>query len=143
MVEKGERFMDDLDPNALIERLKRAQGPDGELDRLIWAVARAGQEAQPEQSAEAQDAAYAFTGSLDAIYWLVSTRLPDWSGSVSFTRGVTIQSAGLWRSEPRANVVGTAATPALALCVAVVQALSAERGARGRASGEVEDAQEL
>ena len=138
MVEKGERFMDDLDPNALIERLKRAQGPDPELDRLLWAAARADREAQPHP---AEDAAYAFTGSLDAIHWLVSTRLPDWSGSVSFTRGVAIQSAGLWRSEPRANCVGTAATPVLALCAAFVQALMTERD--GRAAKEVQDAQEL
>ena len=130
--------MDELDPDSLIERLKRAQGPDPELDRLIWMTAHAG-DTQPETGS--QDAAYAFTGSLDAIFWLVSTRLPDWSGSVSFTRGVAIQSAGLWRSEPRANCVGTAATPVLALCAAFVQALMTERD--GRAANEVQDAQEL
>ena len=135
--------MDDLDPSSLIERLKRAQGPDGELDRLIWTAAHAGREAPHDTASGAEGTTYAFTGSLDAICWLISTRLPDWSGSVSFTRGVTIQSAGLWRAEPRRNCVGTAATPALALCVAFVQALTAERDAGGAAPGEVEDAQEL
>ena len=135
--------MDDLDPDSLVERLKRAQGPDPELDRLIWTIAHAGREAPHDAAGGSQDATYAFTGSLDAAYWLVSTRLPNWSGSVSFTRGVTVQSAGLWRAEPRANCVGTAATPALALCVALVQALTAERDARGAAAGEDEDAQEL
>ncbi len=122
---------------SLVGRLKEAQGPDRELDRLIWEAAFHNREwPDTAASAESQNTRYAFTASLDAICWLISSRLPDWSWTVSFNLRLARYSAGLWSFTQGEAISGAEleATPALALCIAFVRALTIEKESTRRNS---------
>lgn len=118
------------DHGPLIERLREAKEPSRELDWLIWQAAYADQGVADDAALfDTADLGYAFTRSLDAIYELVSARLPTWSGIVDLGGGATTPSAGLWpsrRGAPGRLCTAIGRTPALALCLAFVQALALE-----------------
>ena len=122
--------MEHATATSLVKRLREAQGPDRELDRLIWEMAFHDRDwANPVAFTGSQNARYAFTASLDAICWLISIRLPDWNWTLSFSPRLACHSAGLWSFTGRLAAISGAdleMTPALALCIAFVRTLAAE-----------------
>lgn len=102
--------------DTLIERLEAASGPDRELDDAILLLVFNDAAINPP----------AFTASLD----LAMTLLPDgqpwaWSGEFS-----DYSYANCWLDVPEYDGIpfeGRGANPAIALCIAILSALRAQR----------------
>jgi len=134
----------------LIERLEKAEGPDREIDADIllaldqqpnehykepWRrpILLSREQQRPglleyvEISGVSARAAPAYTASLDAALSLVERKLPGVHWSVS--NAAVKPRANVWMPQPTRPIMGpysSGATPALAVCLALLRALSTE-----------------
>ena len=112
----------------LIERLEKATGPDRELDLAIWAAC--GGSGGPDNGF--LDWRPALTASIDAALDLVERKLP---GAWWFAARQA-DEIGEYSFDLRASIgglLGTASAPTLplAICIALLRALSAQEQADG------------
>ncbi len=124
----------------LIERLEKATGPDREIDAaLVKALCPDALVSQYLASDEEPSVFHAqslgisdrsdvprYTASLDAALTLVERALPGTEWAVSTLYGVNHAEVDMNGEEP--VTARDAATPAIALCLATMKALSAARG---------------
>lgn len=120
----------------LIERVGKAEGADRNLDgaiywhlleenraeRELWWV-----ELQFAATPENGDWRKPYTSSLDAALSLVERKLPGVHWSVS--NAAVKPRANVWMPQPTRPIMGpysSGATPALAVCLALLRALSTE-----------------
>lgn len=92
----------------LIERLRKADGPSSELDDKIFAALW--------RSPHFPTHHLPYTASIDAAMLLVPK---EWVGQIFF--GIEMSQVRLWAVETT-NCYGEGATPAIALCIAALNA---------------------
>lgn len=129
----------------LIERLEKAEGPDREIDQALWEAVTGecthrnthfvyleNDERELECSdcgadTYGKDKWSGLTSSLDAALSLVERKLPGVHWSVS--NAAVKPRANVWMPQPTRPIMGpysSGATPALAVCLALLRALSTE-----------------
>lgn len=125
----------------LIERLEKAEGPDREIDADLVCVCCQGALVSQYIASDAEPSVFhahalglsdrsdvpAYTSSLDAALSLVERKLPGVHWSVS--NAAVKPRANVWMPQPTRPIMGpysSGATPALAVCLALLRALSTE-----------------
>ena len=125
----------------LIERLEKAEGPDREIDADLVCVCCPGALVSQYIASDAEPSVFhahalglsdrsdvpAYTSSLDAALSLVERKLPGVHWSVS--NAAVKPRANVWMPQPTRPIMGpysSGATPALAVCLALLRALSTE-----------------
>lgn len=113
------------DLSDLIERVRKAEGPDRELDRAIGSLAGASETTFPQYEPDGVMPRY--TGSIDAITALIAAKLPGWLVTMEFGEGkpcAMMLRPGF--EDGRHVIIESAATLPLALCLALLVALTQE-----------------
>ena len=138
----------------LLRKLSEATGPDRELDALVWcavyhpesvpfydgAMLRFSADGKPPFDFVHDDKIKSYTSSVDVVLYLVTAKLPgawiDITGPRKFLI-IPTPVPNYWRAIIEASggpdeTIGWGATPALALCIALLKALEAARPLEAR-----------
>jgi hypothetical protein len=115
------------DLSTLIERVRGLDGPDREVDALIWGEFDFGREDR-ELDARWSARVPAYTASLDAVVALIEKRLPDGLWDVN-GYGAAIVYPKWITGDVDTQYAETAQSPALALLLAFLVAVENERPA--------------
>lgn len=102
----------------LIERLEKATGPDRELDEAIHAATN-----KPLRAGLRWGNIPNYTASIDAAVALTERVLPDVGWSVATNRIDRRRVARLWTGEIDDGKAHAGASPAIALCLAILKAM--------------------
>lgn len=104
-----------MELNELLERLEKAEGPDFDLDVDI----------QKTFFGEKDwlELCRSYTSSLDAAVALCEQVLPGWEWTIDRARSCTLEPPGYDFRLGKGLISEDGATPALALCTALVRAL--------------------
>ena len=102
----------------LIERLEKATGPDREIDTAIEELF------DPSFRDSTLRQATRYTASLDATVALVEEMLPGWQYGIEVRRAANGGNTAWVAPNEDSSRAKTAATPAIALLIALLRALS-------------------